>query len=163
MNDIITQTFGNRLRLRVCGLLIEKDQILLLKHKGIGKLGYLWSPAGGGVQFGELIEDALKREFLEETSLIVEVQRFAFVYEYCQPPLHSVELFFFVTRSPENLAQTFRQGSDPELSAQDQMIVEIAMLSIEELQQIPSEGIHEVLRNLTNWQDLYDLPTYIKE
>lgn len=32
-----------------------------------------WRPLGGGVEFGERVEDALKREFIEETGLDIEI------------------------------------------------------------------------------------------
>jgi len=50
----------------VYGILIEKGKILLLKQKR----GFDFP--GGGMELGETIEQALKREFFEETGLCVK-------------------------------------------------------------------------------------------
>ena len=94
----ISKTFGNKTRIRVCGILIENDEILLVKHKGLGEKGYLWSPPGGEPRFSEDLESALKREFFEETGLLVEVESFLFLFEFIDVPLHAVELFFLVKK-----------------------------------------------------------------
>ena len=54
-DNIIANKFGNRLRIRACGLLIKEKKILLIKHEGLGKLNALWAPPGGAVEFGETI------------------------------------------------------------------------------------------------------------
>jgi len=53
----------------VYGVILKNNQILLLSNKSNGKY---WFP-GGGVEIGEKIEDALKREFKEETGLEVRI------------------------------------------------------------------------------------------
>lgn len=50
------------------GILVEKDQILLVKERW----GKLWELPGGGVKSHELLLDALKREFTEETGIEIE-------------------------------------------------------------------------------------------
>ena len=50
---IAQQLYGNRIRVRVCGVCIENGQILLVCHRPIlGKNDY-WCPPGGGVDEGE--------------------------------------------------------------------------------------------------------------
>ncbi|MCD6492056.1 MAG: NUDIX hydrolase [Candidatus Korarchaeota archaeon] len=52
---------------------VHNDKVLLVKRghpPGVG----LWSIPGGLVELGEKIEDAVKREFQEETGLICEVR-----------------------------------------------------------------------------------------
>jgi 8-oxo-dGTP diphosphatase len=49
----IHQQFGNKLRLRVSGICLEEDSILLVKHVGIGENKFLWAPPGGGLSFEE--------------------------------------------------------------------------------------------------------------
>ena len=67
----------------------------------------------GGLQYGESMQECLKREFEEETGLQVKVKRFLFVNEFLQPPLHAVEFFFEVRITGGNL----RTGTDPEAAA----------------------------------------------
>ena len=64
----IVKKLGGRLRVRACGLYIEGDSILLANHKGLNRENMFWSPPGGGVEFGESAEEAVLREFHEETS-----------------------------------------------------------------------------------------------
>lgn len=163
MEQIITETFGKRLRVRVCGLLIENEQLLLIKHNYLGDLGYLWSPPGGGLHYTEKAKDALKREFLEETGLEIAVYDLAFVYEFYEPPLHAVELFFWVGKAGEEGEQTPLKGTDPELPADQQIINRVAFRSLEDLSNEHPAGLHKALQNLSSWQDLYKKRGYFTD
>ncbi|AEE14855.1 NUDIX hydrolase [Thermodesulfobium narugense DSM 14796] len=66
--------------LAVSGLLIRDNKILLVKRKSPPSIGR-WSLPGGVVEKGEKLNDAIKREFFEETSLSVEVVKLLTVYE----------------------------------------------------------------------------------
>lgn len=130
--------FEGKVRVRVCGLLIENDQILLLKHDNIGPGGHLWSPPGGGVEFGESIEKTLKKEFEEETNLSVEVGDYLFTNEFISNKYHAIELFFRVVRISGELAL----GNDPELSPEKQILSEARFFSPDELEKLPGNTIH---------------------
>lgn len=52
------------------GILCKDDQILLTLKKS-GPYKSLWDLPGGAIEFGESPEEALKREFLEETALAI--------------------------------------------------------------------------------------------
>lgn len=52
------------------GILCQDNQILLTL-KASGPYKGLWGLPGGGIEFGESPEEALKREFLEEVALAV--------------------------------------------------------------------------------------------
>jgi mutator protein MutT len=62
-----------------CGALIvnDKDEALLMKRgpKSKNEAGY-WSKPGGSVEFGEKVEDAVKREIREELGIEIELVRF---------------------------------------------------------------------------------------
>jgi 8-oxo-dGTP diphosphatase len=49
-----------------------------------------------GLQYGESVNEALKREFLEETQTEITIGEMLFVNEFLEPPLHAIELFFKV-------------------------------------------------------------------
>ena len=81
MDKSVLELYGNRLRVRVCGICIRNDQLLLVNHRGLVE-GDFWSFPGGGMQFGETAKECLTREFMEETGLTVEVGDFLFTCEF---------------------------------------------------------------------------------
>jgi len=89
--------------------------------------GEFWSPPGGGLQFGETIEDCLKREFLEETHTIISVGKFLEINEFVKPPLHAIELFYEV----KILSGEIKIGFDPEMEMQ--IIKDVKWLSFDEV------------------------------
>lgn len=57
---------------RVYGLLINEESEILLSDEEINGTRFIKFP-GGGLEFGEGLIDALKREFIEECNLKVEI------------------------------------------------------------------------------------------
>jgi len=152
MSDLkadIIKNFGDKLRIRVCGLYLENNRLLLLKHHSIGAHTILWSPPGGGMDFAENAAQTLVREFEEETGLTPTVYQFGFVHEYVNPPMHAVELFFIITKAKG----TAQLGKDPEMTG-EQMLQELAFVDLETLNNIPDEQKHFLLRNLKSWEEL---------
>lgn len=135
MDDEIAKIYGNRLRVRVCGLCWEGDSLLLVNHSMSSGKG-LWIPPGGGVEFGETLENALKREFLEETGLDIAPSQFAFGCEFIRQPLHSIELFFEVIRTGGSL----KKGVDPEL----QIIQDVRFFSGNDFNALSNGELHGI-------------------
>ncbi len=158
MEEKIIEKFGNKLRVRVCGILIEKGKILLIRHKSLGKNGVLWAPPGGGMLFGESAEETIKREFEEETGLKIKVERYLFTHEFLNPPLHAIELFFEVSR----LGGVLNTGYDPEMKKNEQIITDAAYLDIDQIRELDRESIHNVLRIVKNVKELLYLDGYVK-
>ncbi len=152
LQEIITNTYGNRVRLRSCGICIVDNSILLVRHKGIGSLGYLWSPPGGGVEFGESVTEVLKREIQEECGLEAKVGKLLFVDEFIKPPLHAIEFFFEVT-----VEGTLQKGFDPEVSADYQMIEEVKFVTWEEIKAGPPQAFHRMFERVTHLEGIFDL------
>lgn len=144
-NEIL-KNFGDKVRVRVCGIWIEQDQILMVKHQYIGQFDYLWAPPGGGMHFGESAAECLQREFWEETGLEIKIGDFLFVHEFQNDPLHAIELFFEVKRIGGHL----HQGRDPELSPGNQIITQVAFLNLDTLKKENPLQIHAVFRNIEN-------------
>jgi ADP-ribose pyrophosphatase len=60
----------------VAAIIVKNHEILLIKRgaePGAGK----WSIPGGSMEIGETIEEAVKRETLEETGLVIDVGKLA--------------------------------------------------------------------------------------
>jgi 8-oxo-dGTP diphosphatase len=133
------EKFGNRIRVRVCGLCFRADELLLVNHKGLYKHDF-WTPPGGGLEFGETAQNALKREFLEECGLKVSVGEFLFSCEFVHPPLHAIELFFDVSTR-----DTPRLGIDPEMG-EHQMLNDLRFWSREALADLPPAHGHGIFK-----------------
>lgn len=127
MDQEIINHYGNQLRVRVCGVCLENNRMLLINHSGINDSGEFWSPPGGGLQFGETIEECLKREFLEETNTIISVGKLITVREMINLPLHAIEFFYSVKIESGRV----KKGSDPEMETQ--IIKDIQWLNLEEV------------------------------
>ena len=93
--------------IRVAGMLAHEGRILMVEQ-GRGEERY-WLLPGGGVQFGETLADALRRELREELGLRVGVNRLLAIVESISPdpgyPKHVVHLVFEVSSAPEALPE----------------------------------------------------------
>jgi 8-oxo-dGTP diphosphatase len=147
MTPKIAEIYGNKVRLRVCGLCWQEDSLLMIMHK-MGDNDF-WAPPGGGVEYGEAIEDALKREFLEETGITVNVGKFLFGCEFIKTPLHAVELFFEVKK----VAGVLKNGYDPEL----QIIESARFLSWNNIKNIPEKSLHGIINKCPDYDSLRQL------
>lgn len=152
----IANLFGNRLRIRVCGFCLEDNSVLLIKHINLGNRGIFWSPPGGGMEYGENVGAALKREFLEESGLEIRLIRFLCINEFLEPPLHAIELFFLVNKIGGNLIL----GVDPEISSENQLIQQTRFFSFQELEKMDKELLHSLFSNLSSLDDIEKLDGY---
>jgi len=66
---------NKNIRVGVYGLLIEKDRLLMIK-KSRGPYKGRYDLPGGKIEDGESLEVALKREFMEEVGLEIEIGDF---------------------------------------------------------------------------------------
>ncbi len=112
MKASVQKYYGNRLRVRACGWLVHQGAVLLANHAGV-QGSHFWAPPGGGIEFGETAQGCIKREWQEETGIVVEVRDFLFACEFIGNNLHAVELFFAVTQTGGRL----QLGTDPEPGA----------------------------------------------
>jgi ADP-ribose pyrophosphatase YjhB (NUDIX family) len=69
--------------IRVSGILIHDKKLLLISHRKRGEI--YWLLPGGGVQYGEPLETALKREFMEELNIRIDVQQPALICDSIEP------------------------------------------------------------------------------
>ncbi len=153
----VLKLYGNRLRLRVCGLYRQDDCLLMVRHRGVGPTDTFWCPPGGGMAFGETAPHALIREYAEETGLVVGVDELLFVNEFMQPPLHALELFFAV----QHMGGSLRQGTDPEMGPNGQIIEEVRMMPFADIKRCPPETVHALFRQCNSLDDVFRLRGYL--
>ncbi|MCE7039513.1 NUDIX hydrolase [Dyadobacter sp. CY312] len=148
----VKELYGNQVRIRVCGICMRDNKILLVNHKLYGEGSDFWSPPGGGVHFGETVVKAMGREFEEETGLLATVGELLFMNEFIQAPLHAIELFFRIDSIEGNLTL----GTDPEFQQNEQIIQEVKFFGFEELQRIPGRSKHRIFNTLKRFEDLFE-------
>src|SRR5688572_14998085 len=95
MDAAVAKVYGNKVRVRACGICWRGSDLLVVNHQGVTDTDF-WSPPGGGVEFGSSVEETLRKEFMEETGLKIRPGAFMFGCEYIQKPIHSIELFYEV-------------------------------------------------------------------
>lgn len=157
MDKSVQEIYGNRLRMRVCGLCQDGDAFLLVNHRGLTP-GSFWAPPGGGVEFGQPAVESLAREFSEETGLEVVVGKFLFGCEFVHPPLHAVELFFSVTRTGGALLT----GRDPEMGNKKQLLAEVKFMSFRDIDALPDSDKHGLFRLAKQAGRIHELNGYLR-
>ncbi|TGE23774.1 NUDIX hydrolase [Hymenobacter aquaticus] len=152
--DSLLQAYTGQVRVRVCGMLIHQGAMLLTAHRGLlpNALPF-WSPPGGGWQFGETIQDCLRREYREETGLEVSVGRFLHLHEFKNETLQALELFFEVKLLTPGAVP--RLGSDPEHSPDTQLLTELAFLTPRQLGALLPTQVHPIMRHVISPDDVF--------
>ncbi|HPS57192.1 MAG TPA: NUDIX hydrolase [Spirochaetota bacterium] len=102
---------GKNVRIRVCGILIDQDKLLLIAHRKNNEI--YWLLPGGGVDYGESLKEALCREFHEELNVSIDVDEISMVSDSIDPEgnRHVVNLCFACRYE----SGEFRLGDDERL------------------------------------------------
>ncbi len=158
MKKEIAEKFGGVLRIRACGILINEHGVLMVRHRGLTSPGYLWAPPGGGVAFGQSTHECLKKEFIEETGLVVTVGDLLFVNEFHASPLHALELFFTVKQAGGQL----KTGFDPELGPNNQIIDDVKFFQQKDIQDQQGPQLHSIFQKISSPLQLLNLRGYFQ-
>jgi 8-oxo-dGTP diphosphatase len=126
---LATSKYENILRNRACAIIVSDNWILLAKQQVPTRKEPIWMPPGGGLNFGESLFAALKREVFEETGLLVEPGRLLWIHEFIEKPYHAVEFYFECSVAGGEL----KLGNDPERGSETQILLDIKFVSFEEI------------------------------
>jgi len=96
------------------GLLRRGDSVLLVRCRYESEPHPLWALPGGGQEVGETLAATVRREFLEETSLEIDVADIAYVSESVDPArdMHVLNCTFWVREADSNKKP---QPADPKV------------------------------------------------
>jgi len=86
----------------VVSAIIRKGNKLLLTKEVLEDGKEYWIFPGGGVKFGENLEEALKREIKEELGMEIEIEKFINFKEAIFPNYHYHTIIFFFLAKPLN-------------------------------------------------------------
>ena len=92
------------IRLRASILAVRDGEVLLVRHAKAGR--DYWLLPGGGVEEGETLVEAARREVFEETGLDAAVGRLLMLCESIEPPEHGrhiVHVIFAATIGPGSI------------------------------------------------------------
>lgn len=97
----------------VKGVIINEGKILLVQRaSGDAVGGGTWECAGGKIEFGEGLEDALVREIKEETGLTVTVDHLLYAASFLTDPARQVIIITYLCRSTEQVIRLSEEHTD---------------------------------------------------
>jgi ADP-ribose pyrophosphatase YjhB (NUDIX family) len=101
----------SKFNLRVYGILINENKQVLVSDEFIRGNYYTKFP-GGGLEFGEGTRECLRREFMEEMNLSVEVGDHIYTTDYFQMsafrPDHQIISIYYFAHALENITVPLR-------------------------------------------------------
>ncbi|MFN4951303.1 MAG: NUDIX domain-containing protein [Flavobacteriales bacterium] len=117
-----------RFNLRVYGIVINDQDEVLISHERRNGFEFTKFP-GGGLELGEGILDALKREFLEELAVPVESARLFYVNEFYQSSVFKAEdqiisFYYLVTLNSNKINLMLKNSPIGSLDSSDFECVE---------------------------------------
>ncbi|MFY0166638.1 NUDIX domain-containing protein [Bacillus anthracis] len=140
------------IRVRTSALIIKNNNLLLVEFNDENGLHY--NLPGGGVEQGETLMEAVRREALEEASVLIDVGQVAFLYEYA--PFKNKEKYGTVHSLTTIFECELKKGETPYLSDNpDENQTGVKWIPLDELQNIvlyPNlrSEIHTYINNKRN-------------
>jgi 8-oxo-dGTP diphosphatase len=123
------------IRVRVGAVIMRSNAIVLVEYDD-DKSGRHFNLPGGGVNEGESLYDALRREIVEETCMEVDVGRLLLVWEYV--PSHHAEKYGLRHEVALVFLCEAHEGSEPRLpEVPDENQIDARWVSLEDLPHVP--------------------------
>ena len=103
-------------RIIVCAIIEKNNQLLFGKKKpGVGPYPDTWHLLGGGVEEGESLTDAIKREVREEANIEIEIEKSLGFDEDFEPDKHNeMTHYIFLTFLTKYISGETKAGDDIE-------------------------------------------------
>lgn len=90
-------------RVAVRGIIFKDGKLLCQKLTAYRRNDRdFWCTPGGGLDMGELLEDGLRREMIEETGVEPKIGRLLFVQQFTEDGKKEQMEFFFLIENPED-------------------------------------------------------------
>jgi 8-oxo-dGTP diphosphatase len=122
---------------------IRDDQVLLVK-RGFEPYKGMWAPPGGGVELGETVYEAGKREVLEETSIEVEIKDIQEIEDHIvRDARGQIEVHTVIIRLLARYIRGTPEGGDDAVEARWFSLAEVMQLPI------PPGALKSVIRVLS--------------
>ena len=141
-----------RFMVRVSGVLIENDSLLIIKQNILGRTWYL---PGGKLEIGESLRDGIAREYHEETGLVVQPTKLVCISDTFLENPSVLHILFVVKRETGKLQiQKTHLDNNP--------IHDIAFVKVDDLQQYGfSDGFVAAIKcNFSNIDNYVENDTF---
>ena len=86
---------------RVRAVITYQAKLLLVQHQGYNT----WCLPGGGIEAGEGLKDALKRELFEELGVHADIGKLLVVHQFKEDGYYQGPEFFFEVTNPHDFVQ----------------------------------------------------------
>ena len=113
-----------KIRIRVAVAIVRDGKMLLVQHEKNGRR--YWLVPGGGLEFGETIEECGKRELREEASLDVKIGDLLFTSESIPPDGHRHVLNLYYE------GQVVGNG-EPKIALEDAVLCDVQWVDLSDL------------------------------
>ena len=100
----------------VLGIVIKDNKLLVLEGFDEKKNEFFYRALGGGIEFGEKSDEALKREFLEELGIEIEIDKYLGlaenIFEFNGRKAHELVLMYKINIKDEDYKENYVVNDD---------------------------------------------------